>query len=371
MILIVAVDFTKSANPSLSRLKCKVPQFFHDNGIPFEAENAYLRSLARRLSEKSIKTTAEHMKEILLWRVSVGVELADFSDTDLDYYIDAQCSYVRATGYGLSWSTINSRVAGAHRFLVWCGVNGHSPNILLEAVSKIGLGANVIYKIKGHPSRKLEEPTEFLLLDTAVDFIRAIYEVSAFSELVKSRNCLIAKLMLQCGLRLSEAVNFPIKDLPEINSRGHSTPTRIIGKGNKARVILIPNRLLADLWSYADLARSAILERFNGVDAKQLHVHRLFISERGKGITGNWIEKIFVRAGDYIGVKAVPHLLRHTFGTYHYFFHRDLLFLAKLMGHESETTTERFYVHTAKLISHSGDYEQMQLEIDRLCAEVS
>lgn len=370
MILVVYVDFTKSANPSLSRLRYKVPHFFHDTGIPFMEENSYLQSVARCLSEKSIKTIAEHVKEILLWRVGVGKDLADFSDNDLDYYVDAQCSYVRGSGCGLSWNTVNSRVAGAHRFLVWCRINGHSPNITLEVAQQAGLGAKVTYKIKGHPSRRLEEPTKFLLLDSAINFIRAVGEISAISDRVSSRNCLIAKLMLQCGLRLSEAVSFPIKDLPEINKRGHSTPARIVGKGEKLRVILIPNRLLTDLWAYADLERLSILEELQEVGFGLPHEHRLFISDRGKGITGNWIEKIFIKSGDFIGIKVIPHALRHTFGTYHYLFNKDLVFLARLMGHESVSTTEKYYVHTAKLISHSGDYEQLQREIDLLCAQV-
>jgi integrase/recombinase XerD len=370
MILVVLVDFTESENPSLSRLKYKIPQFFQDSGIPFQEENVYLQSVARRLSEKSIKTLAEHVKEILLWRVGIGKDLADFSDNDFDYYVDAQCSYVRKSGYGLSWNTVNSRAAGAHRFLVWCRINGYSPNITLEVAKSTGLGAKVSYKIKGHPSRRLEEPTKFLLLDSAINFIIAVSAISAASPRISSRNCLIAKLMLQCGLRLSEAVAFPIMDLPEINNRGHSTPARIVGKGEKPRVILIPNRLLTDLWAYADMERLSILEKLHGIGLGLPHVHRLFISNRGKGITGNWIEKIFVRAGNSIGIKAVPHALRHTFGTYHYLFNKDLLFLAGLMGHESMLTTEKFYVHTARLISHTGDYEEFQLKIDRICAQV-
>lgn len=371
MVLVVCVDFTESANPRFSRVKYKVPQFFHDTGVPFDEENLYLRTLALRLSEKSVKTTAEHIKEVLLWRVGIGRDLVDFSDNDLDYYIDAQCSYVKQSGCGLSWNTVNARVASAHRFLVWCKIKGHNHNITLDKSPKTGFGAKVTYKIKGHPSVRLEEPTRFILLDTAIEFIRAIGDSSADSDRLSSRNCLIAKLMLQCGLRLSEAVLFPIIDLPEINNRGHSTPARIVGKGEKPRVILIPNRLLTDLWGYADLARKNILEELQDAGLDSLHVHLLFISDQGRGITGNWIEKIFARAGRSIGVKAVPHALRHTFGTYHYFFNKDILFLAKLMGHESETTTEKFYVHAAKLISHSGDYEELQLEIDRLCAEVS
>ena len=331
----------------------------------------YLRAITHRLSEKSVKTAAEHVKELLNWRISIGRDLVDFSDDDFDYYIEAQCSYKKSNGFGLSWNTVDARISGAHRFLVWCKIEGYNHNMVLERSQKTGMGARVTYKIKGHPSERIEEPTRFLLLDTAIELIRVVGDVSGVSDRVKSRNRLMAKLMLQCGVRLSEAVEFPMVDLPEINKRGHSTPARVVGKGSKPRVILIPNRLLSDLWDYADVVREKILEELQEAGMYSLHVPLLFISDRGRGITGNWLEKIFARAGKSIDVKAVPHALRHTFGTYHYLFNKDLLSLAKLMGHESEATTEKYYVHIAKLISHAGNYEQFQLEIDRLCAEIS
>lgn len=371
MVLVVYVDFKESANPTLARVKYKIPQFFDVSGVPYDVENLYLCTNALRLSEKSVRTAAEHIKELLLWRIGIGRDLVDFTDDDLDYFIDAQCSYRKSSGNELAWNTVNSRVSGSHRFLVWCRRKGYNENITLEASNKAGAGARVTYKIKGHPSREHKEPTKFLSMDSAIEFIHAVGEVSAGSESLISRNRLIARLMLQSGLRISEAVGFPIVDLPEINRRGHSTPARIIGKGEKPRVILIPNCLLSDLWAYADLARKNILDDLQEAGFDSLNVKLLFISGQGRGVTRNWIEKIFAKAGSSVGIKAVPHTLRHTFGTYHYLLNKDLLKLAKLMGHESEVTTEKFYVHMAKLISHSGTYEEFQCEVDQICAGIS
>lgn len=201
-------------------------------------------------------------------------------------------------------------------------------------------------------------------MDDALEFIRALGEASGAKGHLSQRNMLVAKLMLQCGLRVSEAINYPVFDLPEIVHAGHSTPARIVGKGNKLRVILIPNRLLSDLWGYADISRARILE--NVVDGES--VRELFVSGRGRRITINWMEKLFSRTAAVMGVHAVPHALRHTFGSYHYFHNKDIVFLAKLMGHENTSTTEEFYVHVARLIAYTGSYEELQIEVDNMCA---
>lgn len=365
MTLTVRVNFSGSANPSLSRLKFDIPQFFRDSGLPYHEENLYLLSIAKRLRDKSVRTVAEHVKELLEWRLNIGRDIADFSNQDLEYYIDAQCSFEKKKGGQLSWNTINSRAGGAHRFLIWCKINHFNFQMTLEPAPKNVIGATRRYKIQGHPSSKLAEPMQFLLMENAIKFILILSERSAANERTKIRNTLIAKLMLQCGLRVSEALAFPIFDLPEINHEGHSTPARVIGKGGKRRFILIPNGLLSELWAYVDITRAYIIEKLTPADAPAL-----FITEKGKPITVNWIEKIFAKTGNILGIRVAPHNLRHTFGSYHYLYNRDLVFLSKLMGHESEVTTEKYYVHIAKLISYSGDYEQFQLYVDRACTGI-
>lgn len=369
-ILMANVDFNEAANPSLRRVTYPIPQFFLSRGLPLDVENAYLRSIARRIRHKSIKTVAEHLREFTVWRIDMKKELWDLSNDDLDYFIDAQCSYVRPNGKRLAWNTVNSRAGTVHRFLMWCQLNGHCQDIVLETMPNVGAGTKIKYKVKGHPSRKLEEPVRFLMMDKAIALIQAIEELSSAKRPEAVRNGLIAKLMLQCGLRISEAVSFPLRDLPEIRPEGHSTPARIVGKGDKPRVVLIPNRLLADLWEYRDLTRQSILERLTDKASRDVSSSEgLFISQKGEKISANWVEKIFAKVGSRIKVKAVPHALRHTFGTYHYLHNKDLLLLSKLMGHSSVETTEKFYVHIAKLVSHTSDYEEFQAEVDRKCLE--
>ncbi|MEE4138734.1 tyrosine-type recombinase/integrase [Pseudomonas viridiflava] len=365
----IPVSFAKAAHPGLANLPYKVPQFFKPIGHPYKIENSYLLSRARNLREKSIITTAEHIKEFLSWREANNREVEDVSDDDFEYYIAAQCGYGNGQGKSLSWNTVNSRIGCAHRFLAWCRLNGFNENITLGQSCTIQSYRFQKHKTKKHPSLKLVEQTKFLTMDVAINFLRVLEESSASSSRMRERNLLIAKLMLQCGLRVSEAVNFPAYDLPRINSLGHSTPARVIGKGGKARYVLIPNGLLSDLWSYMDIGREVIREKLARKNNKVQVSMSLFISELGGVLKVNWVEKIFIKAGAKLGVRVVPHMLRHTFGTYHYLYNRDLLILSKLMGHESEATTEKYYVHIAKLISYAGNYEELQVRLDQNCIE--
>ena len=92
----------------------------------------------------------------------------------------------------------------------------------------------------------------------------------------------------------------------------------------------------------------------------------LFLSEKGRRLIANWIEKLFAKVSERFGVKTVLHVLRYTYGTYHYFLNKDLAGLANLMGYSSENTIWNFYVHTALLISYVGTYRALQDEIDRV-----
>lgn len=365
-IVVVEVDFQSAVDPILKRIRFCIPQFFNTGGIPYEVENAYLRSLSKRLTYKSVKTISEHIKEFLVWRTSSGVELVDVTEDDLKYYVSAQCSYLKKNGKQLAWNTVRARAGGVSRFIQWCHKNKLPSGIAVFDISSREPDINFDFKRLARIGRPVDEAVKFLVMADALRFIDAIAEVSGVSWNNKQRNTLIARLMLQCGLRLAEAVSFPLEDLPVISSLGHMTPARVIGKGNKARVILIPNRLLADLWSYADICREKIVESRKGISAKEISTS-LFLRVDGAAITGNWIEIIFARAGRKIGIKAVPHALRHTYASYHYLLNKDIVTLSKLLGHADESTTQKYYIHMSRLISYSKDYESFQMEIDKLC----
>ena len=362
----LTVDFRNSSIEKVRLLGGAVPQFFDEQLAPISTANLYMRMMSGRLARKSLQTLSEHLKELLIWLSNSQLEIEDIDEDAFDYYVEALCSYQKSDGRQLSWNTVNARAAGAYRFLLWAYYQGICPTLNPVETKHIHLSAKRKYQSKGHVSRPLAEPVSFLLMEDAITFVEALGVVSGRAHPnVKRRNILMGAFMLQTGARVSEVCDFPLRDLPEVNARKNSTPARLIGKGSKARVILIPNQLLLQLWEYVDIDRETVSDRVSKLSEDCVQ-ENLFLSDKGQAISTNWVQKLFRKAGKYSGIKSTPHILRHTFGTYHYLLNRDLVGLAKLMGHESETTTHQYYVHTATLVSYSGTYAGLQRELDQM-----
>ena len=365
-VISVKVDFGSSEIGKVQSFGSSVPQLFDENMQPILAVNQYMRIQSLRLARKSLDTTIEHLIELMEWLLISNLRLEDMDEDTFENYVDVLCSYKKTNGERLSWNTVNSRISGAYRFLVWASVQGFCPDLNLYSANLASSGAKYRYRRRLHPSTPMSEPVKFLSMDDALKFIDTLGVVSGTnSKEVRKRNVLMGAFMLETGVRITEACTFPLRDLPEVNARFKQTPARLaLGKGSKARVILIPNKLLLKLWEYVDIDRDKIIERVACEDERHVS-QRLFISDRGRDISPNWIQKLFRKASEYININASPHILRHTFGTYHFLLNQDIEGLATLMGHEESATTKKYYVGLATNISYAGTYSGLQEKIDK------
>lgn len=147
------------------------------------------------------------------------------------------------------------------------------------------------------------------------------------------RNHAMLHLLYASGLRVSELVNLPVNGCNLSN--GH---LRILGKGNKERVI--PFSALAGemVQAYIDRARPLIL--------KGKPSPLLFCSNRGTGMTRNrfWqiIREVALTAG--ISKDISPHMLRHSFATHLLAGGADLRSVQMMLGHTDISTTQ-IYTH--------------------------
>ncbi|MBC7261901.1 MAG: tyrosine-type recombinase/integrase, partial [Chloroflexi bacterium] len=122
--------------------------------------------------------------------------------------------------------------------------------------------------------------------------------------LVPSRDLCLLTLMSKSGLRVSEVVGILIGDL--IYEPGEEAPVeiRIWGKGRKQRMVPLGREL-----------RNVLAEYLKEIDASNLEPDApLFPSHRtGKPITTSAAWRRVRRYTQMAGVKASPHVLRHTF----------------------------------------------------------
>lgn len=151
------------------------------------------------------------------------------------------------------------------------------------------------------------------------------------------RDRCMLELMYSSGLRVSELVGL---QLNQINA--NLGLVRLVGKGNKERVIPVGEEALHWLTQYVKNARPDLQAAGTVNDA-------LFLSSRGSAITRQafWqnIKKHLLKAD----VKTVfsPHSLRHAFATHLLNHGADLRTVQMLLGHSSLSTTQ-IYTHIAQ-----------------------
>ncbi len=151
------------------------------------------------------------------------------------------------------------------------------------------------------------------------------------------RDRCMLELMYSSGLRVSELVGL---QLNQVNT--NLGLVRLIGKGNKERVIPVGEEALHWLAQYMKQARP-------GLQSAKLINDALFLSSRGSAITRQafWqnIKKHLLKAG----IKTVfsPHSLRHAFATHLLNHGADLRTVQMLLGHSSLSTTQ-IYTHIAQ-----------------------
>lgn len=137
------------------------------------------------------------------------------------------------------------------------------------------------------------------------------------------------------GLRVSELVGLT---LLEVNLQ--VGVLRIVGKGNKERLVPMGEQAIDWVSRYLEQARSDLV--------KVKATDTLFLTARGAGMTRQafWyiIKKYAVRAGIEGGLS--PHTLRHAFATHLINHGADLRSVQMLLGHADLSTTQ-IYTHIA------------------------
>lgn len=131
------------------------------------------------------------------------------------------------------------------------------------------------------------------------------------------RDTAIVYTLLHAGLRIAELVNLDVSDLT-LGERSGSI--RILGKGNKERIV--PLSAEARHW----------IRRY--LDGRS--VGPLFLSNRKTRIHPNTIQKMLAKHGTH------PHALRHTFCRALVDAGVDLATVATLAGHEDINVTRRY-----------------------------
>ena len=207
------------------------------------------------------------------------------------------------------------------------GIRGFYKYCLLEDISKTD------------PSTLLDAPkTQRLLPDTlSFEEIENMIAAIDLSKTEGHRNKAILETMYSCGLRVSETVNLLISCL--FFDQGY---IRVIGKGDKERLVPIGRDAIKYIRLYAETDRKQVLIKKGFED-------HLFLNNRGTSLSRVMIFYIIKDLALKAGIKKTisPHTFRHSFATHLVEGGADLRAVQEMLGHESITTTE-IYTHLDK-----------------------
>ena len=148
------------------------------------------------------------------------------------------------------------------------------------------------------------------------------------------RNRAMLETLYSCGLRVSELINLQLSKL--YLDAGF---VRVIGKGNKERLVPIGGEAVKQIKLYKDHIRSLMKIKTGQEDV-------LFLNRRGSALSRVMVFLILKDLTAKAGIKKNihPHVLRHSFATHLVEAGADLRAVQEMLGHKSITTTE-IYTH--------------------------
>jgi integrase/recombinase XerD len=157
-------------------------------------------------------------------------------------------------------------------------------------------------------------------------------------EPIRIRDRALLELLYAAGLRISEALGLDREDLSLDGGF-----VRVIGKGDRERLVPVGEVAIDWLERYLDVVRPAWLARHH---VEPVRGGPLFLSAHGRRLGRQQAWAIVRRAAMEAGLpeRVTPHTLRHSFATHLLEGGADLRVVQELLGHASISTTQ-LYTH--------------------------
>lgn len=276
-----------------------------DAAARLEEYSRYL-SLERGLSPRTVSSYRSDISQFFAWAAEKKLSPAGAARTDLDDFLWAQREK------GLKATSLFRKVESLKSFFGF---------IMLEE------------GLKESPAEALRTPRlparlpKFLTKEEAARLLAAPNTTDY--EDVRDRAML--ELLYASGLRVTELVSVKI-DAVNLQDGW----IRVLGKGNKERMVPVHARALASVRGY--IAERE--KRFKEPGAE------LFLGRTGKKMSRTQFWKRLQELGKRAGIKQGlhPHLLRHTFATHLLQGGADLRSVQEMLGHANLATTQ-IYTH--------------------------
>lgn len=273
-------------------------------------EYVRLTWLEKGLSRNTQLSYQRDLNHFACWLNARESSLLQAARTDLQHYLDWR---VGQAFKAVSTARVLSCLRGFYRYLLREGQISLDPTL------------NILSPKPGRPLPKT-------LTEADVESLLAIPDTS---DLLGLRDRTMLELLYAAGLRVTELVSLRLDQVSV-----QQGVLRIVGKGDKERLVPVGDEALAWLQRYLKQVRPLLLT--------QAAEEVVFLSRRGTQMTRQtfWhrIRQHAVQAG--IDKPLSPHVLRHAFATHLLNHGADLRVVQMLLGHADLSTTQ-IYTHVA------------------------
>ena len=189
---------------------------------------------------------------------------------------------------------------------------------------------NKRHLLEDNPCKDVDTPKQMKSLPRYLTLNESLSLLESVDGANRERDYCILTLFLNCGLRISELIGLDITDI-------HDDALRVLGKGNKVRVVYL-NQACKDA-----LARYMAVRRpITGRDK-----NALFLSRQNRRISRSMVHALVKKHLSAAGLdseKYSSHKLRHTAATLMLQNGVDVKAVQEVLGHEHLNTTE-IYTH--------------------------
>lgn len=272
--------------------------------------------LEKALSDNTVEAYMNDIDKLISYLSSRDLTLDKASSAVLHDFVE---DLVKSTSSNATVVRLVSSVKSFYRYLLFEGVVVQDPSVLIES-PKLG--------------RHLPDVL-------TVEEIDAIIAAVDMNKAEGSRNRAIIETLYACGLRVSELINLKLTDIHK-----RQGIVRVIGKGDKERLVPISKSALKEISLYEHGARKKL-------NIKPGYENFVFLNRRGAQLTRVMIFTIIKRVVELspLDKKVSPHTFRHSFATHLLENGANLRVIQEMLGHASITTTEIYAHLNSKMLS--------------------
>lgn len=271
-------------------------------------------SLVRNLAQNSIKGYVSDLESFLKHLDALGI--GEFNELQL---IHIRSWLAAQQSAGNSRSTLARRIVSMRAFTYWAASNRWIAS---------DLGAQLAIP---KPHKSLPEVLD--IADTEMVISSMEQRAGEDPNPINLRDLAMIEVLYASAIRVSE-----ICGLDQLSIDAHRNTLRVIGKGDKERVVPLGIPAMAALQNYLSRGRSKLVN--------EKSENAVFLGSRGKRIDQRSVREVVYQAMSAVGSSMGPHGLRHTAATHLLEGGADLRTVQEILGHSSLATTQ-IYTHVS------------------------